>query len=388
MNKIQFSDYGQIHTYLFDKLVDKVYQPELESDIGTISKVVATSSKLTISGGAHTFNGSSLPSRDALHLDFSRFRWLKTIDSSTIEVAAGVTMWDLRDYLLKYSLHLKVWNGGFAGPTLGGYINAGGFGRSGLSEKDGGFWEIVEYLRICVPSTGEILVVDKNQDLFKWLFGSAGSLAIIISAGISISGAHCSTLKNLSTSCVPHLQNILYHRHRLPALFKYLPFTQQESDFLDHDKRLFWFSLLAYPEQHHLSLSVLSQFCQEFPEYIVPFGGWLELPDLSSPLPAYHYIIEHKTFIPPLLMDSDRTFFVNGVMSYLPVNTIADHSLLRKASSFFTDLAVDSGLRLYHQAEDFFSLLSFPSYYDSKTWRTYQDLKLTLDPIQKLRSFL
>ena len=65
MNKIQFSDYGQIHTYLFDKLVDKVYQPELESDIGTISKVVATSSKLTISGGAHTFNGSSLPSRDA-----------------------------------------------------------------------------------------------------------------------------------------------------------------------------------------------------------------------------------------------------------------------------------------------------------------------------------
>ena len=69
MDKLLFSDYGQIHSFYFDPTIDKLYQPLCENDIEVISKVVSQSSKLTISGGAHTFNGSSLPSSGIFHID-------------------------------------------------------------------------------------------------------------------------------------------------------------------------------------------------------------------------------------------------------------------------------------------------------------------------------
>lgn len=385
MCSLQISDYGQLHC-LESNSSGQFYYPVVEEDILTISSLVLRSSSLTISGGAHTFNGSSLPSVNSLHIDFSRFRWLSVVDSTTIEVASGVTMWDLRDYLFQNGLNLNVWNGGAAGPTVGGYLNAGGFGRSGLSEKDGGFWEIVAYIRICVPSSGAVLVIDRNHEYFKWLFGSAGSLAIILSVGIHLSSSSIPLQSNISTKCVPYLQNIIYNRHRYPAVFSHIPFLAQEADFLCHEKRLFWFSLLAYPEQHDISLKVLTLFCNEFSDYILPCGGWIDLPNVSYHSPAYHYIIERKSFIPPLLMDDDKTFFVNGIMSYLPIRSDSDRALLLNTTSFFTDLALRSGLRLYHQAEDFFSLILFDKYYDPNTWNSYLSLKGLLDPDKKLRS--
>ena len=113
----------------------------------------------------------------------------------------------------------------------------------------------------------------------------------------------------------------------------------------------------------------------------------MDLPDVQLHDPAYHYVIKCCSRVPPLLMPESRTFFVNGIMAYLPFEGERARNNLFHLSQSFTRLCLENKINLYHQAEDFFSLLDYRIYYGEAIYEKYLSHKANLDPTSKLHSF-
>src|SRR5207247_426446 len=83
---------------------------------------------LRIRGRGHTLNGSSLPCENELTIQTSNLCEIQFTEGGTVTIGAGLVLWTLRSYLNTYKYTLPVVNDGYPGPSVGGYISAGGFG--------------------------------------------------------------------------------------------------------------------------------------------------------------------------------------------------------------------------------------------------------------------
>jgi FAD/FMN-containing dehydrogenase len=138
---------------------------------------------IRVRGRGHSTNGGSVAREGELSIVTTRMRRVCRTSDESVTVDAGVAVVHVDRFLAPYGLRLRVSNDGPAGPSVGGYISAGGFGS--LSPEYGGLWSQVRSVTI-VDGTGAQRVLTPSDDAFRWLFGSVGQLGVIIAAEMNV----------------------------------------------------------------------------------------------------------------------------------------------------------------------------------------------------------
>jgi len=358
-------DYGKVHSGP-DRYA--VANPECTGALAEIVRFAHENRRaVRIRGSGHTFSGMSLPRSDEILVRTSRLDRYRFESDGTLTVGAGALVWDVRDLLRDHALDLPVYNGGWAGPTVGGYINAGGIGKGNLSDLHGGFWENVEEVSV-LNGRGELLALHKTHEDFPWLFGGWGQLGVIAEARlrvIPLEGSAPLPFPVGKCGRVPRRQTE----------------DPRQNDLAPGNiptKRLFWFSVFCEPHREPEVWDMLSLFVEAHPD-MVPTGGWAG-PEKNGETIGYHYIVRFHHFHPPLVYPQPETFLVLGVMAFLESGTPARNARLRVIEREFLRRARERKLLLYPQAENFGRQLDLESIYDQATWQRFRELRAKFDP--------
>lgn len=141
--------------------------------------------RLRFRGSGHTFNGVTMPEAAEILVYTDQINHFRFEKDDTLTAGAGAMVWDVRDLARDYGHDLKVFNGGWAGPSIGGYISAGGFGKGNLSKVNGGLWESINWIKI-IDAFGQIHKIKRDSPIFPWLFGSYGQLGLIVEANFQL----------------------------------------------------------------------------------------------------------------------------------------------------------------------------------------------------------
>jgi FAD/FMN-containing dehydrogenase len=307
---------------------------------------------LRVRAQGHSLNGSSLPAPAELLLETRNFRHVRFEEPGTVTVGCGVVLWILQHILRGYGFDLPVLNDGYPGPSVGGYIAAGGFGPR--SAAFGGFWDNVVELRL-VDGRGQLLRVTADEPRFPWLFGSMGQLGVFFDAKLAIIPMNAS-----SPAAYPFGAALVAPQLAEPRVPP--EFAVQE------DERLFWFTLFT-PDEHldvaHRDLSALES----------RHRATLRFQE------RYRYPILHRGMVAPLVYPHACPFTATGAWGWLTDGGPAGVAALREFDREFMSLAVSQPhFRRYVQSE----LPSGPEIYrlcfGERTYRALQNLKAQLDP--------
>lgn len=275
---------------------------------------------LRIRGQGHSLNGASLPAADELLVDMRDLRTLRFAQPGSVTVGAGAVLWIVQAVLRDQGFDLPVLNDGYPGPTVGGYMAAGGFGPG--SGMHGGFWDNVIELTL-VDGRGELRKVTPRDALFPWLFGAMGQLGIVAEATLSVI--------SLNTAEYPlGKAGIL---RRLAQQHVPLKYARQG------DERLFWFTLFVPDEQvtdAHRQLRLLEQRHAQALRYAE----------------RYTYAIRHRGRVAPLVYPQARAFTATGAWGWLADASEASVARLLDFDLDFMRLAQSSpDWRRYVQSE-------------------------------------
>jgi FAD/FMN-containing dehydrogenase len=301
---------------------------------------------------AHSLNGSSLPAAAELLLSTRNIRHVSFEEPGTVTVGSGVVLWILQHILRRHGFDIPVLNDGYPGPSVGGYIAAGGFGPR--SAEFGGFWDNILEIRL-VDGCGNLRRVAAGDPLFLWLFGSMGQLGVFADAKLTIiplSASGPATYPAGTTLVAPRLV-----APKVPPQYA-----------TEGQERLFWFTLFT-PDEHldeaHRDLSALES----------RHSAALRFQE------RYRYPILPRGKVAPLVYPYARPFTATGAWGWLtdsrPNGLAALHEFDRE---FMVLAAANAHYRRYVQSE----LPSGPEIYrrcfGEQTYQSLQDLKLQLDP--------
>lgn len=147
----------------------------------TIKYASEHSLKVRIRGRGHSASGNSLPQEGELLVMTDSLGHISMLSDSVVRVEAGVVMYDCKLFLNEAGLDLYTCNEGGPGPTLGGYISAGGIGAG----DEPGFWSHVLRMFV-VDGEGQLHVLERSDPDFLWIFGSMGQLGVIYAADLEV----------------------------------------------------------------------------------------------------------------------------------------------------------------------------------------------------------
>jgi FAD/FMN-containing dehydrogenase len=305
---------------------------------------------LRVRAQGHSLNGASLPAANELLLSTRNLRQVRFEAPGTVTAGAGVVLWILQHFLRRRGFDLPVLNDGYPGPTVGGYLAAGGFGPR--SAQHGGFWDNVLEVRL-VDGRGEPLRLGRDDARFLWLFGAMGQLGVVVEARLAIvplPGAGAYPLGEASS--VPELA---------------LPKIPQEYS-VGENESLFWFTLFVPDErleEAHAGLRELEQ----------RHRGALRFQE------RYDYPILCRRRMPPLLYPEARAITATGAWGWLSDKSEGGTGRLRAFDEDFMALAASRPwYRRYVQSE----LASGPDTYarcfGPQTYAGFRELKAELDP--------
>lgn len=298
---------------------------------------------IRVRGNAHSVNGSSLPRFSELLIHTDNLNTIKFNKAGEVTVGAGIPMF-LADYYINnhsdYSL--PVINGGGIGPTLGGYISAGGLSSSNRS----GFWNFVEEVTL-VTGNGKILHLKRGDTLFPWLFGSMGQLGVITEARLSLIK---STKKQNPVYPVGLIDHISY----------------QHENYFDKDHLpVYWFNLLIKPSE-------LAKAKQEL------LALQNKYPDLLKYIPIYQWGIAKADVLPPLVYPKDGDFYSTGIWGIVLPDL--DKKMLAKMEKDFNKLVMQHHYHRYIQAELTNQPKDFELYFGPTLYQKFYAIKHDLDP--------
>lgn len=360
-------DYGKLHAG------GTPYLCAMPQDIAGALHLVGTARARSIAvrvrGSGHTFSGASLPQRGELLLRTHGLDHFSFDQAGTLRAGAGALVWDIRDLAREHGFDLPVFNGGWAGPTLGGYVSAGGFGKSGLSETAGGLWENITALRL-IDGHGELRTITRDDPVFPWLFGSSGQLGLLVEADMRL---------------IPFAEHPVQASYplglqgRIPRCQIDDPALNDEAPPRAGEQRLFWFTLLVAPDEEANAWAGLLELVHAFPGQLIPDGGWSG-PLLDGAPIGYRYVIGFREFNPPLLYPRAETFLVLGVMSMLCSGDPASDRRILVIEAAFIAIARARRLRLYLQAENIGRTVDLRAYYGAATYGHFLQLKREFDP--------
>lgn len=300
--------------------------PRSPGELGALVRSAAARGlRLRIRGQGHSLNGASLPAADELLVDTRDLRTLRFAQPGSVTVGAGAVLWIVQAVLRDQGFDLPVLNDGYPGPTLGGYMAAGGFGPG--SGEHGGFWDNVLGLTL-VDGRGEVRKVTPADALFPWLFGAMGQLGIVAEA----------TLAVLSPGSAQYPLGKAGILRRLAQ--QHVPLAMAPKG----DERLFWFTLFVPDEavgEAHRELRALE----------------LRHAQALRFAERYTYRIRHRGRVAPLVYPHARDFTATGAWGWL------------------ADAAEPSLARLHDFDRDFMELSQ-----SRPAWRRYVQSELARGP--------
>lgn len=306
---------------------------------------------LRVRAQGHSLNGSSLPAPGELLLATRNLRRLRFEEPGSVTAGAGVVLWILQHFLRRRGFDLPVLNDGYPGPSVGGYLAAGGFGPR--SAQHGGFWDNVLEIRL-LDGRGELRKVKADDALFPWLFGSMGQLGVVLEAKLAIitADAGAPPYPHGTTLTVPELV-----QPKIPPEYAVAP-----------DESLFWFTLFVPDErlgEAHADLKALEQ----------RHRGVLRFQE------RYNYPICQRGRMPPLVYPEARAITATGAWGWLSDKSGPGRQRLLDFDADFMALAQSRPwYRRYAQSE----LVSGPGNYvrcfGPEIHAAFRRLKSELDP--------
>ncbi|HEX5037128.1 MAG TPA: FAD-binding protein [bacterium] len=303
-----------------------------------VRKARASRARIRVRGNAHSMNGSSLPRDGELLVRTDRLRAYRFEEPGTVTVGAGMGMYELRAFLKARKYHLPVVNDGSGGPTVGGYIAAGGIG--GQSRFYGGFWENVLEITL-VTGTGDVLKIRPGDALFPWMFGSMGQLGIVTQAKLKIQN---------SEATYP-----LGESGEIPAV----PVGGAE--------RLYWFTLFVPAPELDAANELIRKIKQDHAETF-------------NYKQDYVYPIKFFAFNPPLVFPAQRDFVGVGLWGY-PA-TPGGSALMDVEKDVMEAVRAhrEAPYRRYIQSEPVAPNTDYRDYFGAAVYDEFLAIKKRLDP--------
>lgn len=308
---------------------------------------------MRIRAQGHSLNGSSLPREKELLVSTRNLRQLRFEEPGSVTVGSGIVLWVLQHMLRRYGYDLPVLNDGYAGPTVGGYTAAGGFGPR--SSIHGGFWDNVLEMQF-VDGLGKLHRVTPDDAIFPWLFGSMGQLGVLINARLAIVACEGSSEQAPypagTTLQAPELLN---------------PPIPPEFD-TSAGERLFWFTLFTpdeYLKDAQQALTALERrhsMALQFQE-------------------RYRYPIRQFGRTAPLVYPYARPFTATGAWGWLIDGHTQGITALNAFDRDFMALATSTPhYRRYVQSELPCSPEVYRHCFGETTYETFRRYKSELDP--------
>jgi FAD/FMN-containing dehydrogenase len=323
---------------------------------GTAQRIVqaayAHGVPLRLRAQGHSLNGASLPHGEELLLSTRNLRHLRFEQSGSVTAGGGVVLWILQYLLRRHGYDLPVLNDGYPGPTVGGYLAAGGFGPR--SAAYGGFWDNVLEVSL-LDGRGEVQRIGAGDARFPWLFGAMGQLGVVLEARLAI--------VPLQANAAPP-----YPEGGAQVALQLAPPKVPPEYAVQADESLFWFTLFVPDErlaEAHQALTALERRhtralrFQERYRYPIVLRGWL----------------------PPLLYPEARPVTATGAWGWLTDGSAAGRERLLEFDRDFMALAQsEPAWRRYVQSE----LPGGPEVYEpcfgAPTYAELRRLKCELDP--------
>lgn len=335
------------------------------SDIAAVSAVVRWAGEnkiaLRVRGRGHSMDGRTFPGKNELLVLTKNLNRMKKIRDDLIEVGAGISLYAINQWLAGYGRILPIHNDGIVGPSLGGFISAGGIGRG--SRHHGGFWNNVAEITF-IDGTGQIQTIDAKNPVFRWLFGSMGQLGIIVSAKVKLIPLDGKELNPLPEEAAiteawendPHISKRTHDSYR--------------------NEYLYWFSVFAPASEEKELRAELNA---------IKAGN----PDLMKYLPEYYWPMKFADFSPPLVFETQKDFVCIGLWGHLKPGISPEQKIqtVMKLEEEITKLLNRRPrFRRYIQAEVVPSASRLKTYFRPGILREFASLKKKYDPARLLNS--
>jgi hypothetical protein len=316
-----------------------------------VQKAIAAKIPIRVRGKGHSANASSLPRNDELSLSTNGLRYFRRVSEQTIIAGAGSSLYEIRQWLDAYGYDLPVYNLGGMGPSLGGYISAGGIGEG--SALYGGFWENVFWIGV-VDGRGAYRRIERGAPYFPWLFGSMGQLGVIVDAALRIVP-------------VPYLeQKPLPEQGQVPTLAEQNPAMMERYRQIYESFRLYSISVFAPEGAGEPATQALHDFLRPY-ESQFTINRTLTLP------------IRFFNFNPPLMYPAQTSFTVVGI-EFLPRENTNPEAALEVERQFAKFIEA-KGHRHYIQMELTREPATIRAYFGAKVWDEFEQVKMEFDPL-------
>ncbi|MBX2870388.1 MAG: FAD-binding oxidoreductase [Acidiferrobacterales bacterium] len=330
------------------------YAPHSAQDvINVVKHAVQKNHKLRFRAQGHSLNGGSLPKPEETLIVSHKLQQVRFKSPGTVCVGSGVVLWTLQDILKRVGFALPMYNDGYPGPTVGGYIGAGGIGPGSI--EYGGFWNNVASVKI-VDGLGELHEIHRGDEIFNWLFGSMGQLGYIVEATLKIIPSAHSHQPRYATG------------YQVTAPFLEKPVIPLEFQ-LQENQGLFWFTLVC-PTEHlevaHSSLKTLER----------SYHGVLQFQE------RYSYQIKYLDEpTPPLFHPYQGDLVATGAWGWLLEISEQGLSRLLEFDDAFTELTTTHPhYRRYIQSELPNAINDFRRCFGEEVYGKFESLKNHWDP--------
>jgi len=336
-----FTNYSQ---FFYSKLSDDyVFSPLSVDELRSVLLLARKSGfRVRVSGNFHSLNCSNIPSSDEILVSLRHFRCIHELASDVVRVDCGCDLSSLNSFLSSFNYELPVVNGGTASPTVGGFICAGGIGKTtdqevlGRSSLYGGFWENVREV-VLMDGFGDLHVFTPAHPYFRYLFGSRGQFGIFLSC----------TLKIIVSA--PELP---FKEFVGPLCLQ--PNNIAASSFQFSDNRLLWFTGFCDDSQIDQAWQISHSWLKKYQSIIQPVADarWAgPLHDDSLPI-GFEYFIKRLTFVPPLIFPRDVSFRAFGIVFLVPTGDPDLNVLLRDCFSAITYSLLENSMHVYSSVEN------------------------------------
>ena len=316
-----------------------------------LSALVSHSKSLDVSlrirGEGHSLNGSSLPRLGELVVRGDALRHIRFDESGSVTAGGGGVVWDIDRIVAERGFSLPVINDGFPGPSIGGYVAAGGFGAS--SRVAGGLWESVKRL-VVVDGLSRIHELTPADAVFPWIFGSMGQLGYIVEVTLMLNesdapyplGTTVSSTAAVSTDNAPHTQA------------------------MREEPGLVWFTLFTSVAEAKAAGEALMRLEKRYERH-------------AAFRPQYSYLIRHHAVVAPLIYPRCEDFIATGTWGLWAGSPNQYGGRVRAFESDLTKIALIHKWRRYLQTEYVSSISRFREVLGA-AYQDFRILKRQLDP--------
>lgn len=321
---------------------------DLQSLRQAVTDCVRRRSRIRARCFSHSMNGMSVPAEGETVLDMTGVRHLVWKGEGIVVAGAGLSVWELDQYVRGFGWKLPVINDGSAeAPSLGGFVAAGGIGEGTVFH--GGFWETVRGLTL-VTGDGEERRLSPQDPLFHWVFGAMGGLGLVYEIEIEL----------VPVDHVPP-------RPVTPSAA--LPRGPQ-AQWPDH----LWLTLFVPEARRDEGAERLGALVEAHPKAWIPRG-------------PYEYYLSCQSFNPPLVLGDEHGDFVAlGVWGDgLDRRNLDAYSAME---ADFQAMVEACGFRRYFQSEMIRRRRPLESYVGAACAERFRALKATLDPLSLLNAFM